>query len=517
MNEFGALRAGLVARDADPDAELRRALGSAVAVHAAQQHLVDGDDGRHLRRLGRRERRRRPAVQPLPAGNIPAPNVVPQYVKYDPGSPDSTPTTTTSRRTSASPGGRTCRTAGSGRLLGDPEQATVRGGYSVAFNRERMDRFTGLYGGNSGGIADGATATPPRASRWSAGRVVAAADRETRAGSGRRPSRRRRTTRSSRRSAPATTSTSSIRTSRRRTPSRGWSASSARSARDTAVEVRYVGNRNQGLDDGELERPEHLRERLPRRVQARAGEPARAHHVGLRRHGQPLLVCLPRRRNRDVAAADLPRRSSAASPAQAGNAASTPSTNYTNSDWTGHLSLFEPDPMDAANDLWNNAGRPHERGGRRHPGELLRAESGRRRRQRHAEARPAAVITRCRWTCGAGSPTGSRYRPTTRSRGAGDRRSRICTAIAIYLQTDNVPHAFKLELGLRDPGRARPAVRHEHEQVAQRRARRLGVHRRRPRPGPLPRARRHSARGDERGRAEEGVQDPRRPKATRAR
>ena len=35
-------------------------------------------------------------------------------------------------------------------LLGDPEQATVRGGYSVAFTRERMDRFTGLYSANPG-------------------------------------------------------------------------------------------------------------------------------------------------------------------------------------------------------------------------------------------------------------------------------------------------------------------------------------------------------------------------------
>jgi len=36
-------------------------------------------------------------------------------------------------------------------LLGDPEQATVRGGYSMTYGFERMDRFTGLYGGNPGG------------------------------------------------------------------------------------------------------------------------------------------------------------------------------------------------------------------------------------------------------------------------------------------------------------------------------------------------------------------------------
>lgn len=36
-------------------------------------------------------------------------------------------------------------------VLGDPEQATLRAGYSVSFNRERMDRFTGIYGSNPGG------------------------------------------------------------------------------------------------------------------------------------------------------------------------------------------------------------------------------------------------------------------------------------------------------------------------------------------------------------------------------
>ena len=37
------------------------------------------------------------------------------------------------------------------RLLGDPEQATVRAGYSMSFNQERIDRFTGNIGANPGG------------------------------------------------------------------------------------------------------------------------------------------------------------------------------------------------------------------------------------------------------------------------------------------------------------------------------------------------------------------------------
>ena len=36
------------------------------------------------------------------------------------------------------------------RLLGDPEQATLRAGYSVAYEREGLTNFTGLYGGNRG-------------------------------------------------------------------------------------------------------------------------------------------------------------------------------------------------------------------------------------------------------------------------------------------------------------------------------------------------------------------------------
>lgn len=35
-------------------------------------------------------------------------------------------------------------------ILGDPDQATLRGGYSVAYERQGLTRFTSLYGGNAG-------------------------------------------------------------------------------------------------------------------------------------------------------------------------------------------------------------------------------------------------------------------------------------------------------------------------------------------------------------------------------
>ncbi|MBA2303379.1 MAG: TonB-dependent receptor, partial [Acidobacteria bacterium] len=37
-------------------------------------------------------------------------------------------------------------------LLGDPEQATVRAGYGLSYNQERIDRFTANAGSNSGGV-----------------------------------------------------------------------------------------------------------------------------------------------------------------------------------------------------------------------------------------------------------------------------------------------------------------------------------------------------------------------------
>jgi hypothetical protein len=39
-------------------------------------------------------------------------------------------------------------------ILGDPDQATVRGGYSVAYERQGMNTFIGRYGNNPGGTLD---------------------------------------------------------------------------------------------------------------------------------------------------------------------------------------------------------------------------------------------------------------------------------------------------------------------------------------------------------------------------
>ncbi len=53
-------------------------------------------------------------------------------------------------------------------LLGDPEQATLRGGYSQSYERQGLAVFTGLYGANPGSTL---TVSAPRQRRPGAARV----------------------------------------------------------------------------------------------------------------------------------------------------------------------------------------------------------------------------------------------------------------------------------------------------------------------------------------------------------
>ena len=95
-------------------------------------------------------------------------------------------------------------------------------------------------------------------------------------------------------------------TSRSRPRGRGRSASSARCRTNMAVDVRYVGTRgvNQWSELNYNERERH-RERLPRRVPARDGEPAGQQR--LRRRDRARLVRVLRPGHRHEPAADLSR------------------------------------------------------------------------------------------------------------------------------------------------------------------------------------------------------------------
>ena len=67
-----------------------------------------------------------------------------------PAIPATTPTTTTSRRTSASPGSRTCRTAGCGRCSATRRRRPIRASYGVSYNSDGLSFYTGVYNSNPG-------------------------------------------------------------------------------------------------------------------------------------------------------------------------------------------------------------------------------------------------------------------------------------------------------------------------------------------------------------------------------
>ena len=165
----------------------------------------------------------------------------------------------------------------------------------------------------------------------------------------------------------------------------------------SAIEVRYVGTRSrEQWDDVQLQRGEHHRERLPRRVQARAGQPAGAHRAGLRRHRQPLLVRVSRAGHGHVAAADLPgvlqRRRRLA---QAGRRRRRVhvSSNWTSSNFVNPLGAVQPEPVHAGgHERQHRPGRRPDAAGERDrgrtAGELLPRQPGHaRRRQRHRQRR----------------------------------------------------------------------------------------------------------------------------------
>ena len=146
MNEYSLFVAGLVACHADAHAERRPALGPADAVHAGQRHPVAVDVRRCLRRLRHRRRTATAAssIRPRPAARCPT------SVEFGRGALDY------KHRLEQHRAERRRRVATERRerlaapMLGDPEQATLRAGYSHAYDRQGMARFTGQYGANPG-------------------------------------------------------------------------------------------------------------------------------------------------------------------------------------------------------------------------------------------------------------------------------------------------------------------------------------------------------------------------------
>ena len=291
-------------------------------------------------------------------GTVPSPDVVPQYVKYDPGQPgfnteyaNFAPNVGVAWRPNVEQGWLR-------RLLGHPEQATVRGGYSIAYNRERMDRFTGLYGGNVGGTQSATRNATTGFSLVRPGESWPVLYRE-----------------SSRLGPPAFPTSPNypiiasigagndinIFDPNVRTPyTESWMVGIQRAiGRDTAVEVRYVGNRNRRawttenwndlniFENNFLEEFKVAQANLRAHVVAGCGTPATNN-----------AACSFAYRGPGTGTSPLPTYLaffSGHNRSLAGNQALYTATQFTNSDWTGHLSFYEPDPFDAANDLWNGS------------------------------------------------------------------------------------------------------------------------------------------------------------------
>ncbi len=135
-------------------------------------------------------------------------------------------------------------------LLGDPETATIRAGYSWTFNVEKFDRFTGIFGGNPGGTAN-ATRNAANNNLVYANESWPLLVRET-SRLGPPPTCGAVVTAACMPASPSypigvtTANNVNIFDDNLKTPHvESWSVGFQRSVdRNTAVEVRYVGNRN---------------------------------------------------------------------------------------------------------------------------------------------------------------------------------------------------------------------------------------------------------------------------------
>jgi hypothetical protein len=286
-------------------------------------------------------------------GNIPAPDVIPQYVQYNPGDPgyntdwnNLAPNIGIAWRPNVQEGFLRS-------LLGDPDQATFRAGFSVSYNRPRMDEFTGLFGGNPGG-----TTPADRGTGASDFPLVGAGESwpllfRDRGRLGppefvRSPSY------------PIQASLNSGNDIRIFDPdlevpyTQSWSVGFQRSlSRDMAVELRYVGNRNMNawtdenwnelviFENGFLDEFKLAQQNLLTNIAAGRGNTFRYFGAGTGTSPLPTYLAF----------------FSGVPITDAGNAARYTSSLFASTSWTGHLGQYEPDPRDAANDLWNNSGR----------------------------------------------------------------------------------------------------------------------------------------------------------------
>jgi hypothetical protein len=286
-------------------------------------------------------------------GNLAAPTAVPQYIRYEPGRKgyntdwnNLAPNAGLAWRPNVQNGWLRA-------LLGDPDQATVRGGYSLTFNRERMDRFTGLFGGNVGGTTNVSNRTTNNANLIRSGEFWPLLYREkSRLG----PPEFAKTP-----NYPITASITAGNDINIFDPdlvvpsTQSWSVGFQRSiGRDTAVEVRYVGNRNRNawttenwnaaniFENKFLDEFKLAQANLAANVAA--GRGGTFAYMGPGTGTSPLPVFLAYFQG-------LPA-SRATDPAAYTSAGGANSAQFTNSTYTDQLGYFEPGPRSIAGNLW---------------------------------------------------------------------------------------------------------------------------------------------------------------------
>ena len=237
------------------------------------------------------------------------------------------------------------------RLLGDPEQATIRAGYAVSYSLERLDRFSAMYVDNPGGeiaATRNYTTGYPMLAPGETGPVLLR--ERSRLGPPAFPGSP---------VYPITALTSNevnVFDPDIATPYvQSFSVGLQRSlGRDTALEVRYVGNRNHRawaaedwneetlFENGFIDEFKAAQANLAAHVAQGCGAAGTCSFAyrGPGTGTTPLPIYLAYFQGQDAA--------------QAAIAANYTSANFRNSAWTGHLGYYEPDPDDAANDLHAN-------------------------------------------------------------------------------------------------------------------------------------------------------------------
>jgi hypothetical protein len=277
-------------------------------------------------------------------GNIAAPGFRPAYQRFEPGAK---PVKTDWNNLNPNVGAAWRPNVQEGwlrTLLGDPDTATLRGGYSKTSGFERMDQFTGRYGGNVGGTVN---ASRNYTTGFPIGQGPLLFREQSRLGP------------------PAfvqepvypilatTANSINLFDPNIRTPYvHQYSAGFQRSVgRDMAFEVRYVGNRNQDAWTTENWNAEEtiFENRFIdefKLAQANLVANVAAGRGGTFRYFGPGTGTVP-----------LPTYLayfSGVPASQAGDAARYTSGNFSNTAWTGHLGQYEPSPVAAANDLHAN-------------------------------------------------------------------------------------------------------------------------------------------------------------------